>query len=155
VTGPAPDIQSPPFHLVEFTPPVDSGRKVAFARFLQSLLDPAPELLYWLGDWSVWPSSQHMPLFSRFRQALGEHRPLIETPGHLLTPDEADDATSILIVSLQFVWDCHVFTSSGRDVVFVSHDEYGWFASRDESIAKSVGQKIADTWSEPADTNAA
>ena len=123
VVGPDPDIQSPPFHLVEFPPPVDSGRKVAFARFLQSLIDPAPELLYWLGDWAVWPSSQHMPLFSRFRQALGEHRPLIEAPGHLLTPDEADDAISILIVSLQFVWNCHVLTASGRDVIFVSHDD--------------------------------
>lgn len=108
VVGPHTDIQSPPFHFVEFTLPKDSGRKVAFGRFLYSLVDPAPELLFWLGDWAVWPSSQHMPLFRRFRQALGEGRPLIDAPGHLLTPDEADDAVSILIVSLQFVWNCHI-----------------------------------------------
>jgi hypothetical protein len=60
VVGPHLDLQSPPFHLVEFTPPNDSGQKVAFARFLHSLLNPAPELLFWLGDWAVWPSSQHM-----------------------------------------------------------------------------------------------
>ncbi len=77
VVGPHPDIQSPPFQFVDFTPPTDSGRKVAFGRFLYSLLDSAPELVFWLGDWAVWPSSQHMPLFTRFRQAFGESRPLI------------------------------------------------------------------------------
>src|SRR2546426_10068296 len=81
LVGPHPDIRSPPFHFVEFSPPTDSGRKVAFGRFLYSLIEPAPELLFWLGDWEVWPSSQHMPLFTRFRQALGESRPLIEAPG--------------------------------------------------------------------------
>jgi len=154
VVGPHPDIQSPLFHFVEFTLPTDSGRKVAFGRFLYSLVDPPPELLFWLGDWAVWPSSQHMPLFSRFCQALGEGRPLIDAPGHLLMPNEADDAVSILVVSLQFVWNCHILTSSGRDAVFISHDEFGWFASRDESVAESVRQQIEESWSETADTNA-
>lgn len=158
VVGPHPDIQSPPFHFVEFTLPADSGRKVAFGRFLYTLVDPAPELLFWLDDWAVWPSSQHMPLFTRFRQALGEHRPkhrpLIDAPGQLLTPEEADDAVSILVVSLQFVWNCHILTSSGRDAVFISHDEFGWFASHDESVAESVRRQIEETWSETADTNA-
>lgn len=110
--------------------------------------------MFWLGDWAVWPSSQHMPLFTRFRQAIGESRQLIDVPGHLLTPAEADDAVSILVVSLQFVWNCHILTSSGRDVVFVSHDKFGWFASRDESVAESVRRQIEETWSETADTNA-
>ncbi len=96
-----------------------------------------------------------MPLFTRFRQALGERRPLIEAPGHLVTPAEADDGLSILIVSLQFVWDCHILTASGRDAIFVSHDEFGWFASRDKSVTESVHQKIEEAWSEKADTNAA
>jgi len=146
--GPHPDIESPPFHFVEFTLPADSGQKVAFGRFLYSLVEPAPELLFWLGGWGVWLSSQHMPLFTRFRQTLGESRPLIDAPGHLLTPEEADDAVSILVVSLQFVWDCHILTSSGRNAVFVSHDEFGWFASRDESVADSVRKKIEETWGE-------
>jgi hypothetical protein len=154
VVGPEPDITSPPFHSVDFTIPTDSGRKVAFGRFLYSLVDPSPEVLFWLGDWSVWPSSQHMPLYTRFRQAFGESRPLIDAPGHLLTPDDADDAVSILVVSLQFVWNCHILTSLGRDAVFVSHDEFGWFASRDETVAESVRQKFEENWSELVNTNA-
>jgi hypothetical protein len=109
---PEPDIQAPEFQRVEFALPTDSGQKVSLAPFLHGLLTPSPELLIWLGDWAVWPSSQHMPLFSRFRQALGEHRPLIEAPGHLVTPDEIEDAVSILTVSLLFFWNCHLLTAS-------------------------------------------
>lgn len=154
VAGPDPDLTSPPFHFVKFALPTDSGQKVAFGRFLYALVDPGPELLFWLGDWSVWPSSQHMPLFTRFRQAHGESRALIDAPGNLLTPDEADDAVSILVVSLQFVWNCHILTSSGRDAVFVSHDEFGWFASREGSLAESVRRKIEEHWIERVETKA-
>jgi hypothetical protein len=125
IVGPEPDVQPLEFHRIEFALPPDSGRKVWLARFLYGLLDPSPELLIWIGDWAVWPSSQHMPLFSRFREAFGERRPLIEAPGHLVTPPEIEDGVSILTISLLFFWDCHVLTASGREVVFVSHDEYG------------------------------
>ena len=130
------------FHFAEFSHPADSGRKVWLARFLYSLIDPAPELLLWIGDWAVWPSSQHVSLFTRFRQAFGELRPLIDAPGQLVAPVEADDAVSIITVSLQFIWDCHIITASGRDAVFVSHDEHGWFGSRDASVADAVRGQI-------------
>ena len=83
-----------------------------------------------------------MPLFTRFREAFGERRPLIEAPGHLLTPEEADDAISIISVSLLFIWDCHVLSGSGRDAVYVSHDEFGWFASRDLATVAAAREKI-------------
>jgi hypothetical protein len=101
-------------------------------------------LLIWLGDWAVWPDRQHMPLFSRFRQAFGEHRTLIEAPGHIVAPDEIEDGVSILITSVLFVWDCHLLTSSGRDALFVCHDEWGCFGSRDASVASSVGEQLKD-----------
>jgi hypothetical protein len=144
IVGPEPDIQAHKFPRVEFALPRDSGRKVWLARFIYGLVDPSPELLIWLGDWGVWPSGQHMPLFSSLRQAFGEHRPLIEAPGHLVASDEIEDGVSILTTSLLFLWDCHVLTASGRDVVFVSHDEFGWFGSRDVSVAGSIGQQLKD-----------
>jgi hypothetical protein len=130
------------FERIAFPSPPDSGKRVWLARFLLSLLEPAPELLFWLGDWAVWPSCQHMPLFARFREALGERRPLIETPGHLVAVDEADDGVSILAVALLFMWDCHVITASGRDVIFISHDEAGWFGSRDTSVAAFAAKRL-------------
>ena len=153
--GPDPDLRSPPFHFVEFTPPSDSGGKVWFSRFLYSLVEPAPEMLIWLGDWSVWPSCQHMPLFTKFRTAFGEQRPLIEAPGHLVTPEDADDALSIIGVSLLFIWDCHILSALGRDAVFTSHNEYGWFASRDAAVTESVEKRIAEAMLETKDPHAA
>jgi hypothetical protein len=112
---------------------------------IYSLIEPSPELLLWVDDWAVWPSVQHMPLFSRFRQAFGETRPLIEAPGHLVLPNEADDAISIITMPLLFLWDCHVLTASGREAVYVSHDAYGWFASRDRAVAESVGLRVRES----------
>ena len=83
-----------------------------------------------------------MPLFTRFREAFGEKRPLIDAPGHVLTSEEGDDALSIMSVSLLFMWDCHVLSNSGRDAVYTSHDEFGWFASRDRAVAETAHEKI-------------
>ena len=83
-----------------------------------------------------------MPLFTRFREAFGERRALIDAPGHLLPSEEADDAISIISVSLLFMWNCHVLSGSGRDVVFTSHDEFGWFASRDQAVAAIAHERI-------------
>jgi hypothetical protein len=139
------------FHAVKFPTPTDSGRKVAFAHLLYSLFDPSNTLLIWLGNWSVWPSSTHMPLFARFRQAFGEDRPLIEIPGQLVAQGESDDAISLITIALQFVWDCHVFSGSGRDVAFISHDEHGWFASRDRSVYDAAERQIGNFLATPTD----
>jgi len=147
IAGPCPDLESDGFHFVDFNPPADSGKKIWFSGFLYALIEPSPELFIQIGDWDVWPSSQHMPLFTRFRQACGELRPLIEVPGHLLTPAEADDAISIIGLSLLFVWNCHILSASGRDAVFVSHDEFGCFASRDVGIAESVRKRLDEVLS--------
>jgi len=147
IAGPTPDLESGPFHFVRFESPKDAGQRVFVGNLLFSLVDPSPEILLWLGDWAVWPSSQHMPLFTRFRQGLGEDRPLIEAPGHLITPDEGDDAISILVIALLFSWNCHLLTASGRDAVFVSHDEWGWFASRDATRTQSVREKHPEFFS--------
>jgi hypothetical protein len=85
-----------------------------------------------------------MPLFTRFREAFGERRPLIEAPGHLVTAGESDDAISIIGVSLLFLWNCHVLSDSGRDAVFTSHDEFGWFATRDPEAAKLAHERIRE-----------
>jgi hypothetical protein len=67
----APAIEEPEFYFADLPYDIDSGRKVACAEHLYSLVEPSPETLLWLTAWSVWPSSQHMPLFDRFRQSLG------------------------------------------------------------------------------------
>jgi hypothetical protein len=91
-----------------------------------------------------------MPLFARLRQALGESRGPFEAPGHVATSEEADDAVSIMCVSLLFVWDCLVLSDSGRDAAFISHDEFGWFATRDPAVATAAEAKISAALQKPA-----
>ena len=86
-----------------------------------------------------------MPLFTRFREALGEHRPLIEAPGHIATASDTDDAVSIIATSLLFIWDCYGISSTGRDAFYLLHDEYCYFASRDASVAERVTSEFAAT----------
>jgi hypothetical protein len=108
------------------------------ARRLLSLISCDSETLLLVDEWDIWPSSQHLPLFTRFREALGEHRPLIAAPGHVVVPDDKDDAISIVATALLFVWSCYGISSTGRDAFCISHDEFCYFASRDPSIAESV-----------------
>ena len=133
-----PDIIADHFHRADLTYPQDSGKKVSLARRLFSLVTSESDTLVLLDSWTVWPSSQHLPLFIRFREALGEHRPLVEAPGHLAAPVDADDAISIIATSLFFIWDCYGISSTGRDAFYISHDESCFFASRDASIAESI-----------------
>ncbi len=133
-----PDIGPDDFHIVKLSYPADSGAKVNLARHLFALVAKEAETLLLVDDWAVWPSAQHMPLFTRFREALGEHRPLIEAPGHLVTSSEMDDAISIISTSLLFIWDCFGISASGKDAFYISHDEYLYFASRDAEVAAEI-----------------
>ncbi len=140
-----PNISAGHFHFAVVPYPTDSGGKVSMARFLFSLVAPNPETLLLLDEWDVWPSSQHMPLFTRFRQAAGECRPLIEAPAHLVSASESDDAVSVIATSLLFIWDCYGISASGRDAFHISHDEFCSFASRDASVAARVTEQLAAT----------
>ena len=138
-----PDVGAGDFHIVDIPYPSDSGKKICLARRLFSLIACGPETLLLLADWDVWPSSQHLPLFTRFREALGERRPLIEAPGHLAFGSDKDDAISIIATSLLFIWDCYGISSTGRDAFYISHDEHCHFASRDAEVAEGVAAKQA------------
>ena len=138
-----PDIRANQYHVTKLPYPSDSGMRVSFARRLFSLVSSDAETLILLDEWSVWPSSQHMPLFTRFREALGEHRPLHETPGHGVALTDADDGISIIATALLFIWDCYGISSTGSDAFHFSRDEFCYFASRDADVAERVAAKFA------------
>jgi hypothetical protein len=130
--GPKKDLINRRFARVEHPHPTDSGRKVCLAKSVFHTLGSG-ETLIWVANWEVWPSSGHLPLSLRFREALGEKRPLDEAPGHLAGAEEIDDGISVVIMALEFFWDCLVLHSSGENMFFASHDEYWWFGSKDKA----------------------
>jgi hypothetical protein len=116
----------PPFARQTFRIPSDAGARVALVRAIWSDVGSAqPEALLWITAWSVWPSSEHMPLADAVRRGLGEDRPLSDAPGCLVRLGEDDQALAVLVTAVLFLWDCWVLSPDGTLAAFFSHDEYG------------------------------
>jgi len=114
-----------PFVCQNFTIPSDAGRRVALVREIWARVGSGqPEALLWVTDWSVWPSSEHMPLADAVRRGLGEDRPLQVAPGCLVRLGEDDEALAVLVTAVLFLWDCWVLSPDGGLAAFFSHDEY-------------------------------
>lgn len=123
--------------------PADSGKKVVLARLAANNLFGSDKAgLIWLQNWTIWPSSGHLPILHRYRQALGETREVEATPGFVFSLDEIEDAASFLILGLEFYWDCLAIAASGEAGFYVSHDEYYSFFSRDSAIVDSFDLKV-------------
>ncbi len=121
----------PPFSVRMFRIPADAGKRVALARSLWDDVGRGrPETLVWMTDWSVWPSGEHMPLVVSLRRGFGEARDLGKAPGMLARLGEDDDALSMLVVAILFLWDCWLLAVDGSIAVSLSHDEYGMVCAR-------------------------
>lgn len=112
--------------LIDFDIPVDAGKRVALCRLLWKIAggQSEEERLLWIEDWSIWPSGEHLPLWTRLREALGETRSLREAPGCLCSLHDDEDGLTVLVVSCLFLWDCWLFNKTGA-TIFLSHDEFG------------------------------
>jgi hypothetical protein len=133
---------APPFSCLNFDIPVDAGARVALARAVWSAVGGGqPEAMLWVTDWSVWPSSEHMPLAAAVRRGLGEERSVQEAPGFLAMLGEDDQALSVLVTAVLFLWDCWLLAPNGRLAAFFSHDEFGTVCSLDaipEGLLRSL-----------------
>jgi hypothetical protein len=123
---PSPDIRRQ-FREIGLVPFTDLGEPVVRARQIMEWMSAGGEVLLWLRNWAVWPSMQHMPLFTRFREGFGEHRPLIEAPAQVITPSQLDDGISVLVIAMWSLWDCAVFSERRGPVFICSHDEWNSF----------------------------
>ena len=122
------------YSILERPLPPDSGRKVYLCRCLCSLMSKEPEMLIDVQRWAIFPSSGHVPLLNRFRQACGSGERIEDSPGHLLSSGEKDDAISILILAVEFFWDCFVLGSNALSAAYISHDEKFVVLSRDAEL---------------------
>ncbi len=72
---------------------------------------------------------------------MGEHRDLIEAPGFLAQPDDAEDSLSFVVAAMLFTWDCAVLGS--KKSCGVSHDEVGWYCSAEPDELDRACRAIA------------
>jgi hypothetical protein len=122
--------------------PTPAGR-VALCRLLwQHVVDSQQtERLLLIEGWSVWPSGEHLPLFTRLREACGEGRSLADVPGHLFAMDDEEDGLSFLVVATLFLWDYLLCSGSGR-AIMMSHDEYGAVVAPDDDAMLELRQGL-------------
>src|ERR1041385_8011743 len=145
--GPAghgfPAFPPPGFQRIDCWCPENSGKKVALARWMHRQLQTDNEILIWVRKWNVWPSMGHLPLLHRFREALGQPKDLEEFPAQLFSADESDDAVSLLILALEFSWDCCLVGAKHRFLCFFSHDGYYSPMTNDQALFAQMHQSIS------------
>jgi hypothetical protein len=123
---PSPDVRRH-FAEIKLEPFGDMGELVVRARQIMEWMTRDGDVLLWVQHWAVWSSLQHIPLFTRFRQGVGEPRTLLEAPGHVITAADLDDGISVLAMALWFLWDCAVFSERRGPVFVCSYDAWDSF----------------------------
>jgi hypothetical protein len=119
---------------INFNIPADAGRRIALVHLLwNAAFAGQPEVLIWVTTWGIWPSGEHPPMAAAVRRALGETRGVHEAPGALVRLKEDDDAQSLLLLPMLFLWDCWVLSADARLALHISHDEYGVLHTRKNS----------------------
>jgi hypothetical protein len=115
-----------PISAHEFKIPKDAGERVYLVAKSMTSFETSKEILIWFDDWGVWPSSQRMHLFDRLRLSYGESRPLSVVPAQIFEQSEFEDVVSFVTLGVLFLFDCYVICSDGKEILFFSHDEWGW-----------------------------
>lgn len=115
---------------------METNRASVFTTCLCGGLGDWHECLLWISDWGVWPSSQHMPLYTRLRRSFGDEEHLHTAPGHLFKFEEKDDLISFVYLCVVFGWDFSLTTNTDQARIFGSHDEFveAMFRSEEECV---------------------
>jgi hypothetical protein len=109
---------------VRIEAPESFSRLHWFARGLEEALRPREDLLIWVTNWGIYPSSENGHLYYRHRLSYGDQRLLSEAPGHLCLEHEQRDAGTWIQLFTAFAWDFYLLPARGFGRGFVSHDGY-------------------------------
>lgn len=123
-------------HCASYSLPIDTGKKTCIARELVALIGASEPGLFWITDWSVFPSCQNMALFEGYRKSLGETRSVGDAPGHVFDASDLKSIECLLDLALYFYWDASLFDGEGNIVLRTSHDEcFDIYAKDKERLA--------------------
>jgi hypothetical protein len=113
------------------TAPRDARAQQRLARDLVSWLGESEAALFWLTDWPFYKADE-MALVSSLRKSHGEHRRLIEAPGHIFAAGERDEMIGWVFLMMCFGWDAYLFASPFQGNMFqTSHEDFVWLLSSD------------------------
>jgi hypothetical protein len=76
-----------------------------------------------------------MALFDSLRRGHGEHRALIDAPGHLFPAAEQAEAVAHCYLAVIFGWSAYLYLPSGAATVLFWEGDLVDFSSDDENLA--------------------
>ncbi len=127
-------LTEPGWPCLRFAFPAEFYRVTWFAWYLRDVFSGTREVLLWVKEWGIWPSSENWNLYHRLREVQGNRESLQETSGHVFDAKELDDLATFLQVGILFGWDLSVLAVPDHARLFVSHDGYVELASTDEAL---------------------
>ena len=113
----------PPFQSCVLQIPASAGKQVFISRIIARDVVPPGVVLLLITESGIWPSRENLNLFTKFREAFKEMRPLEVAPGHLFEMSEREDLISFLLLLLIFGWGGFVLCENTSIALNISHDE--------------------------------
>lgn len=121
--------------------PDEPYRIFALAHWIASSITYRMDVLLWITEWDIWPSSENWHLYYKLRQGYGDLRLLHEAPGHLFLAHESEDLASFLQIAMLNGWGGYVLPHAPYVSAFFSHDEYINFYAESEADLAEVRTK--------------
>lgn len=107
---------APSFHAQCYAPE-KFGAVECFVRtvFTEVILDG--DVLIQISDWYPYENCSEF-ITNAIRSACGEKRPIDATPGHLASEDEREQAIALFTLAVGFRWQCYVYGTREKTVLF-------------------------------------
>ena len=118
----SPEIKKSNLEMITFPFP-EPLKFVLLSREFSKALFRGEECLLWVTGWSVWPSSENLPLYYQLRKSYSDFNLLIEKPGHLFSTHESEDFAHFLHLGLLFAWDCYLLSDKDESRILTTNDE--------------------------------
>jgi hypothetical protein len=104
--------------------PIDSGRKNYLSKEIAAFFDKNEILLY-INEFGIWPSSENMYLFDGYRKSIGIENKIYEKPSHIINKNENIEFYCILDMILYFFMGCMIIPIENQnEIITISHDEF-------------------------------
>ena len=129
----------------------DSTRRQALAinEVFRAFPDDTREWLLWALEWDIWPSEEYPELWDEIREHHGEHRWLINAPGHLFAQNEKGLARGMMRLAMLFGWTAFLIPVPASFVVFIDDDELMSLDAPDASSISALAARVDDIWAKP------
>jgi hypothetical protein len=126
----------------------DSTRRQALAinEVFRAFREDTSEWLLWVLEWDIWPNEEYPELWDEIREHHGEHRWLINAPGHLFARQEKGLARAMMRLAMLFGWTAFLIPNPASFVVFIDDDELMSIQAKDMSSVSDLAAQVENLW---------